>query len=1222
MLLNRGKKLVRVSLIGALWPDLPESRGLRRLSQALWSLGKVWPTDSEQPLLLTTRETIELNPDVDIWVDVFEFERRLALREVADDDAVEARIDDLGAAVALYRGDLLQGTYDDWVLMEQERLKQQYLTALVELSRLLKSTGDLAGALTNSRLLTFHAPLREEAHREVIRLCHLLGRTSEAIEQYRACCEILDDELGVGPEPETVALYERLANTVDEPPPAEPVAEPMVLAPKFVGRDTERVALIGCLEEALAGRGASVLIEGDVGVGKSRLVEQIGDDAEWRGFDVAVGACPAVSRPYAALADAMAAALTRLRVLQLAETVDPVWLREVSRLVPAVDAWLPELPPATDLDRGDDRTRMQEALARVLVAAARVRPLFIAIEDVHLADGDTMLAVRALAESTSHAPVVLTVTYRGDEARHHGEVWDALRNLDATAGTRRIALGALDAASTAELVRNVGVGATPEFLSAVHRETGGNPLFTLETLRAVADGGAVETDRDLPVASTVHEVIAQRLERLSPSARQVLRAAAVNQDPVTPEAVALIGDMSVGEASTGIEEALRRSLTVEVDQGYRFDHDQVRRIVYDDIPREDRVTMHRRAGEMLEQTEPESAAALAHHFTNAEAWDKAAGYNRRAAEAATEARSYALAADHYALAIDAATRADVPAGDLAELALSHESILDGLGHRAEQASALDLAEDAGDGATVDILRRRALLLANVDRFDEAVAVATRAVEMAEAGDSPSELVGVRTALGRILSWWGRSADAVAPLEAAAAQTADDGDAARAHLALGIALADVQEYDRAVEALERASALYRSTGEPQGLALALGGLARVSMERGETEAARASYLEAIELCETVGYRYGEGLNEVNLGNLEHSSGRVAEAFDRYETAMAVFRSIGNRRLEAMTSLNAATVLDELFGSDDRAAADAQSALAFLEEVGDERGQAQGLEVLGSLAISAGDLGAAREHLGAGLALARSCGHHWLEVQILITLARLELEADDPDAARRWLAAATELCRRDDLSDLLVQARAVEASALLAVGSVDEALTASSEAVAGLKAGVSGPHFVWWAHHEAALAAGQDDEAAEALAAAHRDLDSLLRQLEPDERERSLAGVAAHRAIHEVWTASQPCRLRVEIPGADAPTGRPLRDHEHITVEWTVAHPDDERISGATARRRHRLLRLTGEAVEQGAAPTVEDLAEALGVSRSTIRRDLSQLRDAGHDVRTRGTRRTG
>lgn len=95
--------------------------------------------------------------------------------------------------------------------------------------------------------------------------------------------------------------------------------------------------------------------------------------------------------------------------------------------------------------------------------------------------------------------------------------------------------------------------------------------------------------------------------------------------------------------------------------------------------------------------------------------------------------------------------------------------------------------------------------------------------------------------------------------------------------------------------------------------------------------------------------------------------------------------------------------------------------------------------------------------------------------------------------------------------------------------------------------------------------------------------------------------------------------MRLPRSDAPTGRPLREDEWVSVTWTLAAPEDNEIPGKTPRRHRRLLRLLREAAVQAAAPTVGDLAAALGVGERTIRRDLDALRAAGHDARTRGSR---
>ncbi|MGC9399866.1 MAG: DUF1670 domain-containing protein [Anaerolineae bacterium] len=111
----------------------------------------------------------------------------------------------------------------------------------------------------------------------------------------------------------------------------------------------------------------------------------------------------------------------------------------------------------------------------------------------------------------------------------------------------------------------------------------------------------------------------------------------------------------------------------------------------------------------------------------------------------------------------------------------------------------------------------------------------------------------------------------------------------------------------------------------------------------------------------------------------------------------------------------------------------------------------------------------------------------------------------------------------------------------------------------------------------------------------------------------------RLKEDLATCLPPGQISVRLPAASAPTGRPRREGETVTITWTVELPEDEIVTGKVTRRRHRILRLLREAADQSAAPTVPDLAQALGVSTRTIERDLAALRDAGHAVQTRGSR---
>jgi DNA-binding SARP family transcriptional activator len=232
----------RPVLAGTLWPDLPEGKARRRLSDTLWRVRRVLGDH-----VMADEERIWFNAEAPYWLDVEEFELK---RQEAGSGERET-----DACIQLYLGPFLDGLYHDWVLLERERLQGLYLEVLKQLLEHNKQAGDYAEALSIAQQLVAAEPLHEAAHRELMRLYHLLDRDAEAIAQYQCCREILREEMGVAPASETEALY----HTLSSPAPTFPGA-PAVHLPTparrpthdlddlpLVGRDAERSALLGLL---------------------------------------------------------------------------------------------------------------------------------------------------------------------------------------------------------------------------------------------------------------------------------------------------------------------------------------------------------------------------------------------------------------------------------------------------------------------------------------------------------------------------------------------------------------------------------------------------------------------------------------------------------------------------------------------------------------------------------------------------------------------------------------------------------------------------------------------------------------------------------------------------------------------------------------------------------------------------------------------------------------
>lgn len=236
LLLNRRKTHAREALAAQFWGDQSESRARSCLSTALWRLRQVLEPDGvpRGTYLIAHPSVVGFNCDSDYWLDVAAFEE--GVRKGSED------------AVACYTGDLLEGFYDDWALRERERLRILYLNCLGTLLRRHSEYDAIEQALECGRQILALDPLREDIHREVIRLHVRNGQRGLALQQYEACRAALQNELGVEPMEETRALCSGLLGlgTTDSRPksvaPAAHAAKPAVSRPALHVAQTLRTA--------------------------------------------------------------------------------------------------------------------------------------------------------------------------------------------------------------------------------------------------------------------------------------------------------------------------------------------------------------------------------------------------------------------------------------------------------------------------------------------------------------------------------------------------------------------------------------------------------------------------------------------------------------------------------------------------------------------------------------------------------------------------------------------------------------------------------------------------------------------------------------------------------------------------------------------------------------------------------------------------------------------
>ena len=343
LLLHRDAPQPRQRLAFLLWPGSGEGQAQTNLRKVLHNLRRALP-DADRLIEIGPR-TLRWRPDAPLWLDVEQFERA-----VADGRPAEA--------VGLYAGDLLEGRYDDWLTAERERLAGLHADALERLARQHEQEHRWPEAIRCAERLVARDPMREEYHRLLIRLCQASGDRARAVRAYHVCATTLEDELGIEPAPETRAVYEALIVGGGQ---ASVSRAKVPGTPPLVGRDDERARLVAAWHAAASGHPQLVLVTGEAGVGKTRLVDELRAHA---------GAVTAEARGYPAegpLAYGVATAWLRSGPVaaRLTRLVRPD-LTELARLLPELTG---QVPPPEPLPEAELRHRLPGAIARALHAA-------------------------------------------------------------------------------------------------------------------------------------------------------------------------------------------------------------------------------------------------------------------------------------------------------------------------------------------------------------------------------------------------------------------------------------------------------------------------------------------------------------------------------------------------------------------------------------------------------------------------------------------------------------------------------------------------------------------------------------------------------------------------------------------------------------------------------------------------------------------------------------
>lgn len=884
-----GERPSRDWLAAFLWPEYDDNRAKAALRRTLSALKSAVGAAA----ISANRETIGLEANA-VWCDATAF--RQALQQ-----------GDVSAAVTLYRDDFLAGfslrdsiPFDDWQLQQQESLRRELTQALAQLTQ--TTTGETAVAY--ARRWCQMDPLREEAHRALMRLLSENGRSAAALVQYRECVRILDDELGVAPLPETTNLYyaiqnDRLAGWQgDEETSAPP--SPLLslsLAPPLIGRQ-EEMGRMQQLYRQVGPDGRLLIIEGEPGIGKTRLAEALINWAAANGAVTLAARCyeGETNLAYAPLIQALQEGLTA-EAAQRLEALHDIHLAEAARLLPSVAAGR-ALPPRTALSGPGEQVRFYEGITHVLTTLLHGPvPGILWLDDAHWLDSASQELLLYVLHRWQKRPFLTIFCWRGEELPPAAPLAMLTARLRREGACESIRPTRFNLSQVEDLLTAWKRPFTAEFLQRLFVETEGLPMFVVEYLDVLPpDNNELALSTTLPVPASVRDLLHHRLAQVGETERQILQTGAAIGHNFDPMLVQAGSGRSDEETVTALETLAARGLLVEHsvrDQAaYDFSHDKLRTLVYEEMGLARRRLLHRRLADLLAMqrgTTTAVSAQIAAHYQLAGLEAEAAAYFVRAGDQARDLFAHQDAIHHYraALALGAndGWRLHAACGELSVRLGAYPAALASY----ETAAAL-APEDALGG----LEHQLAQVYQRQGQWSLAAHKLAQARQRLTAAANPATLAHLTLDQSLVAHRQKQPAEALAlanQARALAEQAADGPMLALAENMLGMLARSEGELETAVAFLEHSRHLAEECQRLDIQIAAGNNLALALSAGGQTDAAIASLEEAIQLCERYGDRHWEAALRSNLADFLHEIGQKEASMAHLKQAVSIYAEIG-------------------------------------------------------------------------------------------------------------------------------------------------------------------------------------------------------------------------------------------------------------------------------------------------------------------------------------------
>ena len=605
-----GHAVHREQITDILWPGVDTESALNSFGKALHAARRALepelPRRQDSAYLRLADAMLVLNTEHSV-VDADQFE------QLAEDAIRRRDVKAYEAALAAYGGELLpEDRYERWCSERRDVLAELRVRLLLETAEALECQGANNDAAERLREALRQDPTREVAHRHLMRLYTLMGTPDQAVRQFHVCQDVLRRELDLAPQPETVSLYDEIIASPHslQPSRADGVRDRVHLrrsspaqtaaGPPFVGRERVIQRMFDQLARRSEAKAGMIVVCGEAGVGKTRLLEEFANRTREQGVVTLCGgrgahASQFACGPFAVALEDYAASLSQAERLELAGAY------------PALMRFVPSLGPGSSHatqtpDLRDYQLDLVRSTVQFVTDLARTKPVLLVLGDLHEADAVGLDLIRYLAHLAVRASLLIVGALRDPDIEAGAGLRRMIEAMTRERLWLRIELHCLSRRVTDQLVHAMlpGVHVSDDTLAEIYSQSRGNPLFVRELVEGMsAHGSSVAADDDcqdlswlaarLPTRRRI--LIGMRLALMDDPLRRVLGLAAacgateISLNQLRAGAAALEPPVPVPVLFDALDRALRMCLLEERDEGYAFRHPVLRAALYECLPR-------------------------------------------------------------------------------------------------------------------------------------------------------------------------------------------------------------------------------------------------------------------------------------------------------------------------------------------------------------------------------------------------------------------------------------------------------------------------------------------------------------------------------------------------------------------------------------------------------------------------------------------------------------